>query len=105
MAKVYVINRSAHMKEESMSQLEQKGHRLINVTEGQIDVFNVDKLKYNVERVFKDTQINEQDLLLLSGSPIINIVAAGLMKQMVGRVNVLIYGAVDRNYVKRENIL
>lgn len=104
MLKIYIANHGPHMNE-SLMQLENSGYQLINLTEGNIDVFGTDRLRFNIEQTFRGTNITKNDYLLLSGSPVISGIATGLMLLMVGQVNYMIYGAKKKDYVKRDNVM
>jgi hypothetical protein len=104
MLKVYIINFGPHMNE-SLMQLEKDGYQFIKLTEGNVDVFGTDRLRYDIEKIFRDTGITKDDFLVLSGSPVISCIATGLMMLMTGQVNFMIYGAKLKDYSKRENII
>lgn len=104
MLKVYITNWGPHMNE-SLMQLEKEGYQLIKLTEGNIDVFGTDRLRYDIERQFRETGITKDDFLLLSGSPVIGGISTALMMLMTGRVNYMIYGAKLKDYTKRENVI
>jgi len=90
--KVYVINYS----DQDMSPAERFGD-LIYLTEGRgINIFNTDLLLSEIKPKLED--INEEDFLLLSGPPVLNILASALVWFKYGRVNVLIFDAKSRNY-------
>jgi len=100
--RVYILNLSGHMME-GLNKLDSKGYDKIILTEGTINPFNTDRLKYEIEQKMLDIEPN--DVLLLSGSPIINVLASNIAKERTGRVNVLLYGAKEKDYVLRENIV
>lgn len=89
---------------ENLQQLEQSGYQLVNLTEGSINIFDTDRLKYNIKTKLEESKVSSDDFLLLSGSPVINGIASVLIEKLTGKLNYFIYGAKDKDYVKRENI-
>ena len=102
--KIYVANYGPHMND-SLKKLEDEGNELIKLTEGNVDVFGTDRLRYNIETILKETEAGKDDLIILSGSPVIVAIATNLMKQMTGKLNIMIYGAKYKDYVKREDVV
>lgn len=104
MLKVYITNFGPHMNE-SLMQLEKDGYQMIRLSEGNVDVFGTDRLRYDIEKIFKETGITKDDYLILSGSPVISGIATGLMLLMTGQVNYMVYGAKFKDYIKRDNVI
>ena len=101
--KIYIANHGIHMNS-NLQILEQDGYELINLTEGSINIFDTDRLKFNIKEKLKETNVSDRDYLLLSGSPVINGIASVLMFTMTKKLNYYIYGAKDKDYVKRDQI-
>ena len=90
--KVYVVNYA----EQDMSAAERFG-KLVYLTEGKgVNIFSTDGLLRELKP--KLEAIEEHDFLLLSGHPVLNILAAALIWFKYGRVNVLIFDAKSRDY-------
>lgn len=102
--KIFVANYGIHM-EEGLQQLKKDGYDIVQLTEGNVDVFATDRLEYNLKESLTNNNINENDYLLLSGSPVICSIAATLIKSMTGKLNLMIWGAKSKDYKKRDNVL
>lgn len=90
--KVYVVNYA----EQDMSSAERFGE-LIYLTEGKgVNIFSTDSLLSEIKPKLRDFE--ESDFLLLSGHPVLNIIASALIWFKYGRVNVLIFDAKTRDY-------
>jgi len=100
--KIYIVNYGPHMNE-AIEKLKNTCP-LINLTEGNVNVFATDRLAFDIEQVMKATKIEKCDYLLLGGNTVINGIANLIMYDLVGKVNYLIYDAKNKDYVKRDNI-
>lgn len=90
--KVYVVNHS----DQDMSSAERFGE-LIYLTEGRgVNIFSTDSLLSEIKPKLRD--VDDNDFLLLSGHPVLNILSAALIWFKYGRVNVLIFDAKTRDY-------
>jgi len=72
----------------------------INLTEGNVDIFDVDRLIYFIKNRLKES--SPEDYLLLSGGNILNCIAFSIWLQMHGIVKILIYNAKEKRYILRE---
>jgi len=90
--KVYVVNHNL----QDMSTAERFGE-LIYLTEGKgVNIFSSDALLSELKPKLEN--VEERDFLLLSGHPILNVLASALIWFKYGRVNVLIFDAKTRDY-------
>ena len=93
--KVFVVNYSGH----DLSAATKFG-KLIFLTESrEINVFDTDGLLVDLRMKLKDAE--EGDFLLLSGSPVLNILAASVLLMRYGVLNLLIFNSKSREYVAR----
>jgi len=93
MAKVFVANFAGH----NISDAKRFGE-IINVTEGNINVFEPDRVMYNILKVFKENKYDpEIDYIVLSGSKVINFLI-GLLCQ---KARILIWDPNEKQYEER----
>ena len=74
----------------------------INITEGNVDIFNIDRLVYTLKEKIRNS--TPRDLLLLCGSGVINSIAFSLWFNKHKIVRFLIYNAKspDKEYILKE---
>jgi len=95
MSKVYVVNYAEHNMEAA-----KKYGELIYVSEGRYTkIFHPSDIVVDFKSRLKDIQI--EDHLLLSGSPILNCIAFMIAVCKNEEVRVLLFDARERNYVSR----
>ena len=93
--KVFVVNYSGH----DLSAATKFG-KLIFLTESrEINVFDTDGLMVTLRQ--KLVEAVEDDFLLLSGSPVLNILASAMLLMRYGVINLLIFNSKSREYVAR----
>ena len=100
--KIYIVNYGPHMND-AIDKL-RSGHEVVILTEGNINIFATDRLTFDIEEKMKNTNVSQDDYLLLGGNSVPNGIANLIMYDLVGRVNYLIYDAKAKDYVKRDNV-
>jgi regulatory protein YycH of two-component signal transduction system YycFG len=103
MTKVYIANSKVHYMD-GLEILKKQGYEIVTVTEGDIDIFHTDRLKYNIEQILDSNPVNRDDYVLLSGSNIINVLLSIEIIKRTGVLNVMLFGAKDKQYHKREKV-
>ena len=99
--KIFVANFSGHDIEKAFDHTDLDPFKAqINLTEGNVDVFNLDRLIYVIKQKVRDSK--PTDLLLLCGSVIINAIAVCQWLEKHGMARLLIYHAKERRYVLKE---
>jgi hypothetical protein len=91
---VWIVNDGGHDFTDAA-----KYGKLVSLTTGNINVFNVDRLQCSLAKaldIYKPA-----DFLLLTGSTIINVLAVGIVLKQHGFAQILLYNAKDRNYIPR----
>ena len=76
------------------------GDELVPITQGRINIFNFKAMVEEFKTIMKPYE--KDDWLLLSGSNIINVIAAAIVLNRHGEVKFLIYDAANKCYVPRE---
>ena len=94
MSKVWVVNYSGH----KIHKAKQYGEIVI-LTRGKVNVFQGDRLMYELVEQMKD--IIEEDYILISGTPILNVFVLTIALTLIGKVNYLLYDARDNEYYIR----
>lgn len=72
--------------------------RLIQLSQGSIDQINLDDIQALFWEKMIDMGVHAEDWILVSGAPLLNIIAAGLMKKHFGKVKLLQWNGVLREY-------
>jgi len=100
MANIYVVNYSGHNINPSKKFLDAAG-QIFYLTEGTINIFNIDRVIYDMKARLKN--FNESDFLLLSGNVVLNVIATLIIKDKVKHLKLLIWDAREdvRNYKLR----
>lgn len=99
--KIYIVNYGPHMND-ALEKVK-KEYQTEILTEGSVNIFATDRLRYELEQKMKNIQ--PDDYLLLGGNTVINSIAAIIMYEKTGIVNFFIYDAKTKEYVKRDNIM
>jgi len=99
MSNVYVINFSGH-NISTCKRFIKKG-KIIYLTEGSVNIFNIDRVLYDLKAKLEN--YNDNDYLLLSGNVVLNVLVALIVKDMVEHLNLLIWDAREtvRDYRQR----
>lgn len=95
-SKIWIANATGH----DFTAARKFGDELIPITQGRINIFNVKAMVEEFKTIMKPYE--KDDWLLLSGSNIINVIAAGIVLNRHGEVKFLIYDAANKCYVPRE---
>lgn len=93
--KVWIVNDAGHD-----FSCAQKFGELIVLTEGLVNIFDVDRIQATLVQKLADFE--KDDFLLLTGSTILNVLAVGIIQHKYDFAQVLIYNAKYRKYVPRE---
>ena len=97
MSKVYIVNRSIH----DYSAAEKYGE-LVFLSEENMSKFSTSKAYRQFWEVLKNS--NSTDYLLISGLPMLGIVASFILTKKHGRLNLLLFNPSDggeKNYIER----
>jgi regulatory protein YycH of two-component signal transduction system YycFG len=84
--------------------IKKQGYEIVTVTEGDIDIFHTDRLRFNIEQILDSNPVSSDDYVLLSGSNIINVLLSSAILKRTGILNVLIFGGKDKQYHKRDKV-
>jgi len=96
-SRVFVINYTR----KDMSDAKQYG-TLISITEGNVDVFNLDRLTWTLEDALdKHTFDLNRDYILLSGGLSMNFVMGSICHKYK-KINLLLWDAKNRIYIRKE---
>jgi hypothetical protein len=96
-ARVFVINYIG----KDMSDAKQYG-TLIPITEGNVDVFNIDRLLFTMRDILERYSYQpEKDFILLSGGLSLNW-AMGMICSKYEKGNLLLWDAKNRKYIRKE---
>lgn len=99
--KIFVVNFSGHNIEKAFDYTNIDPIKAqINLTEGNVDIFDLDRLIYVIKQKVRDSK--PTDFLLLSGSVIINAIAVCQWLEKHGLVRLLIYHMKKKKYILRE---
>ena len=98
MAKVYIVNKSAH----DFTKAEQFGN-LIYCTQGRMDRFGTN----NMIRKLKDSMRNsgKDDYILLCSLSVLNALACAVFASKHGVLNLLIFKPSTGEYIERNHVL
>lgn len=91
MKTVYLVNKSSH----DYSGACEYG-RLHPLTEGNVNLIAVDRLLYTLQEQLQHS--SPDDLVLLSGHPVVNSLAVLVMMSLHEQVNLLIHDVKQRRY-------
>lgn len=94
MAKVYIVNDANY----DYSKAEQYGE-LVYVTRGKIPIFKTSTVRAMLEKGL--VKFTKDDYLLISGSAIVNIMAATILYNKFDTVKFLVFDAKQQDYVVR----
>lgn len=94
--KVWIVNSSGHDFDDAKKFSEE----LIPLTHGRVNIFNVERLVEEFKG--KMSSFGENDWLLLSGNAVLNVIASTIAMELHGKVNLLIYDVIQKEYVPRE---
>jgi len=75
--------------------------RPLVMSEGTMNIFDVDRIEMEFKD-FLEKKFKEGDLLVLSGSVVLNAIACVLVCEKYGSVDVLIFNQKTRKYVRRQ---
>ena len=103
MSKIFVANSKIHFME-GLKVLKDQGNEIVSVTENDVDIFHTDRLMFHINQVLDSNPVSSGDYVLLSGSNIINVLLCTAILKRTGILNVLMYGAKDKLYHKRERV-
>lgn len=95
MTTIYIVNSAGH----NFSEAERFGQVEV-LTEGKVNIFSTERIKGELEEGLRN--VGKDDYLLLSGNVVLNVLAALIMKEKTGVINMLIYDAARKTYVPRE---
>lgn len=99
--KIYVTNFAGHKIKKAFEHTNLSPAKAqINLTEGNIDIFNTDRLIFTIKEKIRDS--SPDDFLLLCGPSMISCIAFGQWLEKHGMVHLLIYHAKKKNYILRE---
>lgn len=98
--RIWVVNYSGHDLRSALEHttLPEK-EAFVMLTEGNVDVFRIDRAAYNLAAMLVD--FKPGDLLLLSGYTVLNVLAAMIVNVMHAQVDVLLYHRKEERYWKR----
>ena len=94
---VFIVN---HINK-NMKDANQYG-ALIPLTEGSVNVFNTERMVFELDQKLTDYKFNhEEDYILLSGSTVLNFIV-GFLLSKYKQIKLLIWDAKNQRYVLRE---
>lgn len=100
--KIFIANDGGHnyapAQEHTALPLEKA---LVPLSKGIVNIFDTDRIQQDMANTLGE-KFKEGDLLLLSGSNMLNVIAAVLVLEMFGRVDVLLFNHLAKKYVRRE---
>lgn len=100
-ARIFVTNFSGHDIRKAFEHTGLEPEKAqVNLTEGNVDIFSLDRLIYCIKQKLRESRPN--DLLLLCGSGIINSIAFAQWLEKHGLVRVLLFHAKDKRYILKE---
>ena len=91
---VWIVNLIGHNYEPA-----KKFGRFIALTTGNVNHFNVDRLAQNMATTLKVA--NEEDYLLISGSPMLNVIAVQIWLRKFPKVKLLQFSTREEQYIPR----
>lgn len=91
---VWIVNLSGHNYEPA-----KKYGRFIAITTGNVNHFNVDRLAQNMAITLK--MAHEDDFLLISGSPMLNVIAVQIWLRKFSKVKLLQFSTREEEYIPR----
>lgn len=96
MAKVFILNSAGH----DFRAAEKYGEFRV-VTMGNVNIFNLDRLRAEMGEILKEMQ--DGDFLLTSGTPALAALAINYLSKetQVGSINLLLWSPKRREYVPR----
>lgn len=94
-SKIFVCNYAGH----NISAAFEHGENAtqVNITEGNVNIFDTQRITYLIQEKLKDSCPG--DFLLLSGSILLNCIAFNLWMNLHGAVKLLIWNPKTRKYV------
>lgn len=95
-SKIWIANATGH----DFTAARKFGDELVPITQGRVNIFNVKAMVEEFKTIMEPYE--KDDWLLLSGSSIINVIAAGIVLDRYGEVKFLIYDAANKSYIPRE---
>jgi len=101
--RIFVTNYSGYDLESALDYTTlNEDEAFVNITEGKVNIFATEQLKYQIREVLEEEGFCEDDMLLISGSAVISSLAIVEGLRYVDPVEVLIYNHITGAYAKRE---
>jgi len=101
MHKIYCVNSAGHDFTPALKYIPHSSNKnLIHLTDGKVNIFNLDRLKRELELKLKN--FDEQDFLLLCGNTTLCSLTVHILSKKVDKIPLLIYNAKTKEYVLRE---
>jgi len=94
MSKVYIVNAAGRDYDNA-----KRFGELVELTIGTVNIFDTQRLIVDFKKWFETA--NMGDWVLLSGSPILNVIAVSVMLSKFGLCNVLIFDVRYAKYVEQ----
>jgi hypothetical protein len=95
--RAYVVNYTGHNLE--AVHVLYPGLELVTLSEGNVAVFNTDRVVWDFRQKLLDSQ--PDDMLLLTGSIVLNVIACMIFVEQHAQVNLLLWHAKKETYVPR----
>ena len=93
---VYIVNSSGHDYSAA-----RKFGELETLTEGNLPIFNIDRMRSILRDKLQRFDI-DQDFLLLSGAIVLNVLSVTVLGEETDRIPILIFDAKRKIYIERE---
>src|SRR5690554_2202883 len=102
--RIFVVNAGGHNLSPALEHTTlPKGKAFVPITKGTINIFNINQTISDVTKVLIEEDFCEEDMMLLTGNVIINVIAVlAALEITEGVCSVLLYNALTRGYAKRE---
>jgi hypothetical protein len=96
--RVFILNSAGH---DFRAAKEYTNEPFIILTEGDVPVFNTDRLYAHLEKALSD--FGKNDLLLLTGTPLLALMAAHIIGENkdLESISILLWSASRRKYIRR----
>ncbi len=78
---------------------------IISITQGKVNIFNVDDIQYNVKQVFADYNFNpKEDIIILNGHIHLVFIVAKVIYQnyRFKETHFLLWDSVNRKYLRKD---
>ena len=79
--------------------LSELSNTIINITEGTVNIFNIERLRFDINKNLSDNNFSEDDAIVCSGSVVVNFLTGNIISEIgIKKYKLIIHNAVKKCY-------